>query len=129
MKQIQTICVILLTIIFMASVNNLNALYSSPTATSNGSFSVKDYDVNSTFVPLRRIFIISSNESSYIDEFAFLATLPLSVFHHENSVYVSPILFSDLTIAEENLLGDWVSYIKRHSNVSYIVSIGSLSLD
>ncbi|MHA1832601.1 MAG: hypothetical protein ACTSV7_01305, partial [Candidatus Baldrarchaeia archaeon] len=129
MKRIQTMCMILLTIIFTASVNNLNVLYSSPTTTSNASFSVKDYNANSTFVPLRRIFVISSNKSSYIDEFAFLAALPLSVFHHENSVYVSPILFSDLTIAEENLLGDWVSYVKRHSNVSYIVSIGSLSLD
>ncbi|MEX2703266.1 MAG: hypothetical protein Q6368_009410, partial [Candidatus Baldrarchaeota archaeon] len=129
MKRIQTMCMILLTIIFTASVNNLNVLYSSPTTTSNASFSVKDYNANSTFVPLRRIFVISSNKSSYIDEFAFLAALPLSVFHHENSVYVSPILFSDLTIAEENLLRDWVSYVKRHSNVSYIVSIGSLSLD
>ena len=122
-------CTALLTIIFIASVNNLNILYSSPTITSNATFSVKNYNVNNAFVPLKRIFIISSNESSYIDEFAFLAALPLSVFHHENSVYVSPILFSDLTIAEENLLGDWVSYIKRHSNISYIVSIGSLSLD
>nr|MDO8044061.1 hypothetical protein [Candidatus Baldrarchaeota archaeon] len=129
MKRIQTMCMILLTIIFTASVNNLNVLYSSPMVTSNASFSVKDYNANSTFVPLRRIFVISSNKSSYIDEFAFLAALPLSVFHHENSVYVSPILFSDLTIAEENLLRDWASYVKRHSNVSYIVSIGSLSLD
>jgi len=122
-------CTALLTIIFIASVSNLNILYSSPIITSNAPFSVKNYNVNNAFVPLKRIFIISSNESSYIDEFAFLAALPLSVFHHENSVYVSPILFSDLTMEEENLLGDWVSYVKRHSNISYIVSIGSLSLD
>jgi len=122
-------CTALLTIIFIASVSNLNILYSSPIITSNALFSVKNYNVNNAFVPLKRIFIISSNESSYVDEFAFLAALPLSVFHHENSVYVSPILFSDLTMEEENLLGDWVSYVKRHSNISYIVSIGSLSLD
>lgn len=120
---------ILIIAFLIASINGLEKSYLFLTNVLSTSPPVKNYNVNETFIPLQRIFIISTNESSYADEFAFLATLPLAVFHHENSVYVSPILFSDLAIAEENLLKDWVSYTERHGNISCIIGIGSISLD
>jgi len=120
---------LLLTTIFTASASSLGTLYSSLINSSSTLSLVKDYNTNENFIPLKRLFIIVANESSYVDEFAFLAALPLSIFHHGNSVYISPILFSDLTPVEENLLRDWVSYVKRHDNVSNVISIGSLGLD
>jgi len=121
----------LFTIITLALtvISTLGELYSIPTKDFNELSLVKASGKNETFVPLQRIFVVSTNESSYIDEFAFLATLPLAIFHHENSVYVSPILFSTFSAAEENLLKDWTSYLEKNGNVSHIIGIGSLSLD
>jgi len=128
LKSTQMICLLLLTTVFAASISSLGTLYSSSISSLSSLHLIKDYNTNENFIPLKRLFIIAANESSYVDEFAFLAALPLSIFHHGNSVYISPILFSDLTTAEENLLRNWVSYMKRHDNVSNIISIGSLSL-
>lgn len=122
------VCLLLLATVFAASISSLGTLHSSLISNLSSLHPVKDHNTNENFIPLKRLFIIVANESSYVDEFAFLAALPLSIFHHGNSVYISPILFSDLTITEENLLRNWVSYVKRHDNVSNIISIGSLSL-
>jgi len=125
----QILCLIIIITFTLPVISPIGELYSTPTNVYNKLPLSKKSGINETFVPLQRIFVVSTNESSYVDEFAFLTTLPLAIFHHEDSVYVSPILFSTFSTAEENLLKDWTSYVERHGNISHIIGIGSLSLD
>ncbi|MEA2053984.1 MAG: hypothetical protein U9O96_02535 [Candidatus Thermoplasmatota archaeon] len=86
-------------------------------------------------VPLNKVTLVKFDENSYIDDFAYMAAIPSSVFYDEKTdkVYSNPLLFyeDEREFSKEELslngrqglnyfMEDWMSYCGR---VGKIVSI------
>ena len=54
-------------------------------------------------VPVRRLTIVGFDDQGFDDDFAFMAAVPSAVFAHDNTLYVSPVLYySDYKGSGEN---------------------------
>ena len=52
-------------------------------------------DLPSDQVPLRRVAVVAPDSNSYVDEYAYMATVPTSVFYHDDMQYISPLIYGD----------------------------------
>ncbi|MFX1485865.1 MAG: pre-peptidase C-terminal domain-containing protein, partial [Promethearchaeota archaeon] len=77
---------------------------------------------------LRRVTIVWSDLNSYFDEFAYMAAIPMSVFHDASGrVFTSPILFSDMDENSKALLSDWKQYCDIYGGIDQAIGIGNMT--
>ncbi len=80
-------------------------------------------------VPFRRCTFVYSDPTSYLDEYAFLASVPANVFRDEiGNLYMAPIIYGE-SMAGNYLLEDWKTYCDHWGGVSYTDFIGPYSND
>jgi len=77
----------------------------------------------------KRTTFVYSDPASYLDEYAFLASVPANVFRDEaGNLYMAPIIYGEST-AGNYLLEDWKTYCDHWGGVSYIDFVGPYSSD
>ncbi|TFG96051.1 hypothetical protein E4H12_11945, partial [Candidatus Thorarchaeota archaeon] len=79
---------------------------------------------SSSQVPLRRLTIVSPDSNSYIDDFAYMSAIPASVFIHNDTQYISPLIYTSGSDSEVWLLEDWVEYIDIDGGLTQVIAIG-----
>ncbi len=84
-------------------------------------------DVPSDQVPLRRVAFVAPNSNSYIDEFAYMATVPTSIFYYNSTQYISPLIYSEGSQSEDWLLEDWVEYLDGDGGITQAFAVGDFS--
>ncbi len=84
--------------------------------------------VDSDLIPLRRLTIVEYDDSSYLDDFAYMAAVPTSVFVYNTTRYISPQLFYYNSDSQKWLLNDWSEYLSPDGGLSQLVIIGDLPL-
>ena len=47
------------------------------------------------FIPIKKVTFVKFDESSYIDDYAYLAAIPASIFRYDGKIYAYPLLFYD----------------------------------
>ena len=81
------------------------------------------------YIPFRRCTFVYSDPTSYLDEYAFLASVPANVFRDEaGNFYRAPIIYGE-SMAGNYLLEDWKTYCDHWGGVSYIDFVGPYSND
>jgi hypothetical protein len=88
----------------------------SPTHTIASSFTNQ--------IPLRRIAFVASDPSSYVDEYTYIATVPTGVFVHNNTQYISPIIYSSDSESEMWFVEDWAEYLEADGGLSQGIVVG-----
>jgi hypothetical protein len=78
-------------------------------------------------IPVRRVTFVAHDDSSYLDDFAYIAAVPSSICYSGGTRYISPLLYTGSSDAEKWLLDDWSSYLSSDGGTSEVVSIGNLS--
>ncbi|MFW9867983.1 MAG: hypothetical protein ACFFFO_02670 [Candidatus Thorarchaeota archaeon] len=86
-------------------------------------------DVPSNQVPLRRVAFVASDPNSYLDEFAYIASVPTSIFYHNDTQYISPLIYSEGSQSEEWLLEDWTEYLDVDGGITQAFGVGDFSED
>ncbi len=95
---------------------------------STCSISWASYDnFTETVLPLNALTIIEKNENSLWDEFAMLSLLPYVVFHENNAVYVSPIIYDCNDLPTQYLLEDWLNYCSQYGGLDTLLTVGDVS--
>ncbi len=82
---------------------------------------------NGSSIPMRRAIFVAADSESYLDEFAYMAAVPMSIFYDSGTKYVSPLLYSDGAAQQDNLLDDWIEYLQPDGGISQAISIGDTS--
>ncbi|MFX1560653.1 MAG: hypothetical protein ACFFBL_08690, partial [Promethearchaeota archaeon] len=78
-------------------------------------------------VPLRRVAFVAPNPNSYVDEFAYMAAVPTSLFYFNDTQYISPLIYSDGSESESWLLDDWSEYLSSDGGITQAIAIGDFS--
>ena len=47
------------------------------------------------FIPVKKVTFVKFDENSYMDDYAYLAAIPASIFRHDGKTYAYPLLFYD----------------------------------
>ena len=84
-------------------------------------------DVPTDQVPLRRVAFVAHDPSSYLDEFAYMAAVPTSIFYFNDTQYISPLIYSDGSESEGWLLEDWSEYLSSDGGITQAIAIGDFS--
>jgi len=84
---------------------------------------------SSQFNTVKKLTIISLNETSFVDELAYLAAIPANIFWYNGELYVSPIISPHLTDSERLFLSDWKAFCDLYGGISQVVAIGNISLE
>ena len=84
-------------------------------------------DLPANQVPLSRIAYVAPNPNSYVDEFAYMATVPTSVFYFNNTQYISPLIYSEGSESESWLLDDWTEYLSYDGGITQAIAVGDFS--
>jgi hypothetical protein len=84
-------------------------------------------DLPSVQVPLRRVAVVAPDSNSFIDEYAFMAAVPTSVFYHNDTQYISPLIYSDESQSERWLLEDWAEYLATDGGITQAFAVGDFS--
>ncbi len=94
-------------------------------------------------VPLKNVFLINYDEDSYLDDFAYLAAIPSSVFRQNGRLFSYPLLFFDEPYEYEEdsertlnprqgldyFMDDWMSYCNGQLDQLKSVNVGINELD
>ncbi|MEA2090731.1 MAG: hypothetical protein U9O89_08290, partial [Thermoproteota archaeon] len=81
------------------------------------------------YTPYKRATFVYSDPTSYLDEYAFIASIPANVFRNETqNLYTSPIIYGE-SKAGNYLLEDWKAYCNHWGGVSSLDFIGPYSDD
>ncbi|MFW9907065.1 MAG: hypothetical protein ACFFEF_00705 [Candidatus Thorarchaeota archaeon] len=83
-------------------------------------------DVPDDAIPLSRAVFVGYDPDSYIDDFAYMAAVPSSIFYYGGNKYVSPLLYTGGTSTEQWLIEDWNEYLAADGGVSQVFSIGDV---
>ena len=84
-------------------------------------------DLAANQIPLSRVAFVAPDPTSYVDEFAYMAAVPTSIFYFNDTQYISPLIYSDGSDSEHWLLDDWTGYLGRNDGVTQAVAIGDFS--
>ncbi|MFW9787979.1 MAG: hypothetical protein ACFFE2_07655 [Candidatus Thorarchaeota archaeon] len=84
-------------------------------------------DVPTDQVPLSRVAFVAPDPNSYMDEFAYMATVPTSIFYHNNTQYISPLIYSEGSQSESWLLEDWSQYLETDGGVAQAIAVGDFT--
>ena len=81
------------------------------------------------FNPYKRSTFVYSDSTSYLDEYAFIASVPANVFRDEaENLYAAPIIYGE-SAAGNYLLEDWKTYCDHWGGVNYLDFVGAYSDD
>ncbi|MGF3584845.1 MAG: hypothetical protein ACQXXD_03930 [Thermoplasmatota archaeon] len=94
-------------------------------------------------IPLKNVFLINYDEDSYLDDFAYLAAIPSSVFQQNGRLFSYPLLFFDDPYEYEEdkerslnarqgldyFMEDWMSYCNGQLDQLKSVNVGITELD
>ncbi|NWF96820.1 MAG: hypothetical protein HXY34_11820 [Candidatus Thorarchaeota archaeon] len=94
-----------------------------------GVFQLAEFMDTYNTVPLRRATLVHADSSSYVDEFAYMASIPSGVFVNGTSRYISPILFFNQSDSQRWLLEDWVEYLDVDGGVTQFTVVGDATLE
>ena len=115
---------VLAVVLVLGSVSPLSVPFMS-TVQTNSPLSFLLGDVPSDQVPLRRVALVSPDSTSYIDEFAYMAAVPTSVFYHNDTQYISPLIYSEGSQSEDWLLEDWSEYLSTDGGITQAIAVGN----
>jgi hypothetical protein len=103
------------------------------TTTFNNSgldFKVNDFvpsDLAANQIPLSRVAFVAPDPTSYVDEFAYMAAVPTSIFYFNDTQFISPLIYGDGSDSEHWLLDDWSGYLGRNDGITQALAIGDFS--
>ncbi|MBD3160100.1 MAG: hypothetical protein GF309_15075 [Candidatus Lokiarchaeota archaeon] len=80
------------------------------------------------YTAMRRSVFVSPDSTSYIDEFSYMAAVPTSVFSHDGTKYVSPVVLSSSSDSEDWFIDDWKEYLSVDGGLEQLVTIGDFSI-
>ncbi len=81
------------------------------------------------FTPYKRTTFVYSDPTTYLDEYAFIASIPANVFRDEaESLYAAPIMYGE-SESGDYLLEDWKTYCDHWEGDGYLDFIGPYSED
>ena len=93
------------------------------------------------FIPIKKVTFVKFDESSYIDDYAYLAAIPASIFRYDGKIYAYPLLFYDdfkpknkheLSLNSSQgikyFMEDWESYCNGLDEIEYI-NMGKLTFN
>ncbi|MHA2396334.1 MAG: hypothetical protein ACXAC0_06480 [Candidatus Thorarchaeota archaeon] len=78
-------------------------------------------------VPLSRVAFVAPNPNSYVDEFAYMAAVPTSLFYFNDTQFISPLIYSDGSESESWLLDDWSEYLSYDGGITQAIAVGDFS--
>jgi len=99
------------------------------TSTSENPFATYS-NFNPDFAPLSIVTIVGKNSSFYNADLAYLAAIPITLYHENGILKVSPLLFDEVSLATQNFLSDWKNYCKKFDSwngIKNVVYIGDVS--
>lgn len=85
----------LLCIVFVLSILSATIL-PVVTADSNVSITSKGFDKGPSYtnvLPMKKVTLVNFDETSYLDDYAYLASVPTAVFKDQDQLYSHPLLF------------------------------------
>jgi hypothetical protein len=78
-------------------------------------------------IPLRRIAFVAPDSNSLVDEFAYMATVPTSLFYSNGTQYISPLIYSKGFQSESWLIEDWSNYLSSDGGITQAIAVGDFS--
>jgi len=82
---------------------------------------------NVSLVPLRRATFVQQDPESYVDDFSYMAAVPFSIFSHDSSRYMSPLIYNDDSYALDCLIEDWMEYLEPDTGNVQLSIVGNMS--
>ncbi|NHJ13221.1 MAG: hypothetical protein EAX95_06060 [Candidatus Thorarchaeota archaeon] len=127
-KKQYTASLILALIVPMAfvAVGSLTFSELVPVGVDNGPYALST-TLPDTPTPMRRAAFVASNPYSYVDDFAYMAAVPTSIYLHNGTQYISPLIHSVGSDSEKWLVGDWAEYLGDSESITQAISIGDFS--
>ena len=88
-------------------------------------------------IPIRKTTFVNYDENSYLDDYAYLASVPTTVFKDNDKLYSNPLLFfqDDLDLEDEKditmdskkginyLMEDWISYCDGEMDQMTLINV------
>lgn len=114
-------------------------------STADPSFSQKGFSKgvsHQPVVPIEKATFVQYDESTYLDDYSYLAAVPTSVFNYQNQLYSHPLLFFDDTLYHEEkkvtlnakvgtdyFMQDWMSYCNQELDEITLINVDEDKLD
>ncbi|MHA2076596.1 MAG: hypothetical protein ACXABM_03065 [Candidatus Thorarchaeota archaeon] len=118
---------VLVVVLFLGTISPLSVTFVNNSHSNSLPMTYLLGDVPSDQVPLRRVAFVAPDSNSYVDEFAYMATVPTSVFYHNNTQYISPLIYSEGSQSERWLLDDWGEYLETDDGITQAFAVGDFS--
>jgi hypothetical protein len=98
---------------------------------------------NLPVVPMKKVTFVNFDEDSYLDDYAYLASIPTAVFNYDEKLYSNPLLFyQDEHIAEDKkelslnarqgidyFMQDWMGYCNGQMDTMTTINVPKNKLD
>ncbi|MDF1539655.1 MAG: C25 family cysteine peptidase, partial [Candidatus Thorarchaeota archaeon] len=84
-------------------------------------------DIPEDSVPLSRATLVSYDPDSYLDDFAYMAAVPSSLFYYGGVRYTSPLLFTGGSLTEQWLIEDWNEYLSADGGIADVIAVGEFT--
>ncbi|MFX1485253.1 MAG: hypothetical protein ACFFCP_18920, partial [Promethearchaeota archaeon] len=124
-RRIQLLSAISIVIILLSGITTILPSIVSYAQASPMSFVLGD--VPSDQIPLRRVALVAPDALSYNDEFAYMATIPTSVFYYNDTQYISPLIYAGDSQSQEWLLEDWREYLESDGGIQQGFAVGNFA--
>jgi hypothetical protein len=118
---------VLAVVLILGTISPLTVPFMNMTRPTGSPMIFLPSDVPSDQVPLRRVALVAPDSNSYIDEFAYMAAVPTSVFYYNDRQYISPLIYSEGSQSEEWLLEDWSEYLATDGGITQAFAVGNFS--
>ncbi|MHA2407939.1 MAG: hypothetical protein ACXACA_06180, partial [Candidatus Ranarchaeia archaeon] len=78
--------------------------------------------------PIPRTILIESDPTTLVDEFSYLAAIPLGVYTTSGGIqYRSPVVFIEDKPTVDYFLDDWGAYLRGYSNTTQVIGVGEFN--
>ena len=97
------------------------------------------------YIPLKRTTFIQHDQESYLDDYAYLAAIPTSVFYDKNEdrIFTNPLMFFEDTFVPEEekerslntrqgidyFMEDWMGYSKGYLDKMTLINVPKNHID
>ena len=117
-----------------------------PLVSGSDVSNIQGFDVGLSYtsvVPIKKTTFVNFDENTYLDDYAYLAALPMAVFKHENKLFSHPLLFyqDEYIITEDKertlnarqgidyFMEDWMSYCNGQLDQMTLINVPKSKLD
>jgi hypothetical protein len=117
---------VLLVVLMLGAIAPITATFNN----SGQDSKVNDFvpsDLAANQIPLSRVAFVAPDPTSYVDEFAYMAAVPTSIFYFNDTQFISPLIYSDGSDSEHWFLDDWSGYLGHNDGITQAVAIGDFS--